>query len=133
MVEGVLNLRGEIIALLNLRRRCGLPDRPLALTDHFVVAWEGTRWVALRVDRVVNLQRLPIKKTADAGRYISGSDVISGVATSPDGIVLIHDLGRFLSPGERDFLSSRVTPSTTDSPSSEPTSLTQETLTGALR
>ena len=43
MVEGLLNVRGEIIPLVNLRRRMGLPERPLSLTDHFIVAHDGNR------------------------------------------------------------------------------------------
>lgn len=133
MVEGVLNVRGEIIALLNLQRRFGLPDRPLSLLDHFVIAWEGTRWVALRVDRVINLLRLPTKNAADAGRYIAKSDVIGGVAISPDGMVLIHDLGRFLTQAERDLLSNAMAPSASTGPLPPPASSPQKIRNGGNR
>ncbi len=101
MVEGILNVRGDIIPLINLRKRLGLPDRPLSLTDHFIVARDGNRLIALRVDRVLNLQRVPHRRPLDPGRFATGSEVISSVAATPDGMVLIHDLGRFLSQAER--------------------------------
>jgi len=108
IVEGILNVRGEIIPLLDMRRRFGLPARPLSVTDHFVIAWEGGRWVALRVDRVLNFERLPVKKTRDAGKYVSGSELIEAVASGPEGMVLIHDLGRFLASAERDAIGSAL-------------------------
>ncbi|MBL9042389.1 MAG: purine-binding chemotaxis protein CheW [Myxococcales bacterium] len=112
IVEGILNVRGEIIPLLNMRRRFGLPELPPSVTDHFVIAWEGTRWVALRVDRVLNLERLPVKKTSDAGKYISSAELVDGVATGQDGMILIHDLGRFLGSAEKQALTQALTHST---------------------
>ena len=56
------------------------------------------------MDRVLNLQRVPLRRPLDPGRFASGSEVISSVATIPEGMVLIHDLGRFLSPKERTSL-----------------------------
>ncbi len=108
IVEGLLNVRGDIIPLLSLRRRLGIAERPLSLTDHFIIAKEGSRLLALRVDRVVNLQRASFQRPFDPGRYASGSEVISGVATIPDGMVLIHDLGRFLSAEQREPLDRAV-------------------------
>ena len=108
MVEGILNLRGDIIPLINLRRRMGLPERPLSLTDHFIVARDGNRLLALRVDRVLNLQRVPQRRHLDPGRFSSGSEVISSVAATPEGMVLIHDLGRFLSQAEGASLDSAI-------------------------
>jgi len=110
IVEGLLNVRGEIIPLLNLRKRLGLPEKPLSLSEHFLIAKDATKWVALRVDRVVNIQRVPIRKATDAGRFVVNSEVISGVATTQEGLVLIHDLNRFLSPAEQRELSQAMPP-----------------------
>lgn len=104
IVEGILNVRGEIIPLLDMRRRFGLPARPLSVTDHFVIAWEGSRWVALRVDRVINFERLPVYKSRDAGKYLASSNLVAAVASGPDGMVLIHDLGHFLAAAEREAI-----------------------------
>ena len=62
-----------------------------------MIAWEGSRWVALRVDRVLNFERLPVHQSRESGKYISSSDLVAAVANGPEGMVLIHDLGRFLS------------------------------------
>ncbi len=113
LVEGILNVRGEIIVLLNLRRRFGILEKPLSVSDHFIIAWDGVRWVALRVDRVLNLMRLPIRSLAAGEQALSLSlssspsqgELISGVGIASDGLVLIHDLPRFLSASEQELIS----------------------------
>ncbi len=47
---GVFNLQGENVAVLNLRQRFGLEDRPLALSDPLVLCRLGARRLALWVD-----------------------------------------------------------------------------------
>ena len=53
VVEGLLNLRGELLPVLDLRRRFRHPARPLSPMDHFIVARAGPRrwrcaWTAPR-------------------------------------------------------------------------------------
>src|SRR4051794_33042700 len=59
VVEGLLNLRGELLPVLALRRRFRLPPRPLSPMDHLIIARAGTRLVGLRVDRAEGL--LPLE------------------------------------------------------------------------
>lgn len=108
IVLGLINVRGEIMPLLSLRTRLGVEEKPLSLTDHFIIAKDEHRQVALRVDRVLNLQRVPFSRPFDPGRFASGSEVISGIATIPEGMVLIHDLGRFLSDSQRAQIDSAI-------------------------
>lgn len=54
-VHGVMNLHGVLLPVLNLRRLLGLPEKPVAFSDHFIVAHAEARRVALVVDRVVAL------------------------------------------------------------------------------
>lgn len=103
-VEGLLNLRGEIIPLLDIRRRFGLPHKNMSVSDHLIIAWDGTRSVALRVDRVQHLTRLPIQDLVGSESFLAPTDVVAGVAIAPDGMVLIHDLARFLSAAEQELL-----------------------------
>lgn len=105
-VEGLLNLRGEIIPLLDIRKRFGLPHKSMALSDHLIIATDGSLAgpVALRVDRVLHLARLPIQSLAASEALLARTDIVAGVAIAPDGLVLIHDLPRFLSPADREAL-----------------------------
>src|SRR5437867_11439317 len=50
IVLGIVNVQGEIIPVLNVRQRFGLPERELDLSDHLVIARTSKRKVALVVN-----------------------------------------------------------------------------------
>src|SRR5438132_11351064 len=54
-IEGVINLRGVVVPVVDVRRRFGLPARPLAPSDHFIVIKASDRLMALHVDRALEL------------------------------------------------------------------------------
>ncbi len=56
-VEGVVNLRGQVVPVVDLRGRLSLPRKGVELSDHLVVARVRGRVVALRVDRALDLVR----------------------------------------------------------------------------
>jgi purine-binding chemotaxis protein CheW len=72
VVEGVVNLRGQVVPVLDLRTRLGLPPRPVAPSDHMIVAQAEGRLVALRVDRALDLVQV------ESDRIVPG--VVAGQA-----------------------------------------------------
>jgi purine-binding chemotaxis protein CheW len=100
VVEGLLDLRGELLPVLDMRRRFRLPARPLATTDHLVVAQAGPRRVALRVDRAEGLLALEPGQLDESPRELPGVGYVAGALKLPDGLVLLHDLRTFLSEAE---------------------------------
>ncbi len=100
VVEGLLNLRGELLPVLDLRRRFRLPARPLSPMDHFIVARAGPRTVALRVDRAEGLLRLEPGTWDGTPGELPGVGYVAGAAKLADGLVLVHDLRTFLSEAE---------------------------------
>lgn len=59
LVEGLLNLRGEIVPVVDLRAVLGLPPKERRHQDHFIVAELAGRFLALRVDRASELVNVP--------------------------------------------------------------------------
>src|SRR5689334_23103108 len=55
VVMGVINVRGQLAALVDLRARFGLPPAPLAASDVFVLCEPAGRLVAFRADRTEGL------------------------------------------------------------------------------
>ena len=100
VVEGVINLRGTVLPVLDIRSRFGLPPKPMEHTDHFVVAHAGERLVALRVDRATDLVRVAAADVEDARGSVPGVEYVAWVAKLPHSLVLIHDLRTFLSRAE---------------------------------
>ncbi|HVY62409.1 MAG TPA: chemotaxis protein CheW [Planctomycetota bacterium] len=104
IVEGVIDLRGKVVPVLDVRLRLGLPARALSPADHLIVtrvaASGGPRVVALRVDQGLELASVPAAAIEDARAAVPGARHVAGVAKLPDGLVLIHDLRGFLSLDE---------------------------------
>jgi purine-binding chemotaxis protein CheW len=100
VVEGLLNLRGELLPVLDLRRRFRLPPRPLSSSDHLVIAQAGARRVALRVDRAEGLLPVEPRLLDTSPAELPGVGYVAGALKLPDGLVLLHDLRTFLSEAE---------------------------------
>jgi len=100
VVAGVLNVRGELVPLLDIRGRFGLPARPLAPDDHIVVARVAHRVVAFAVERVLDLTRVPAAEVRAAASVASGVEHVAGIARLAVGLLVIYDLRAFLSADE---------------------------------
>jgi purine-binding chemotaxis protein CheW len=100
VVEGLVDLRGELLPVLDMRRRFRLSPRPLSSADHLVVAQAGLRRVALRVDRAEGLLALEPGTLDTTPRELPGVGYVAGALKLPDGLVLLHDLRTFLSEAE---------------------------------
>jgi len=100
VVEGLLDLRGELLPVLDVRRRFRLPARRLSSSDHLIVAQAGHRRVVLRVDRAESLLALEPDKLDTSPRELPGVGYVAGALKLPDGLVLLHDLRTFLSEAE---------------------------------
>jgi len=100
VVEGLLDLRGELLPVLDVRRRFRLPARRLSSSDHLIVAQAGRRRVVLRVDRAESLLALEPDQLDTSPRELPGVGYVAGALKLPDGLVLLHDLRTFLSEVE---------------------------------
>jgi purine-binding chemotaxis protein CheW len=104
IVEGVINVRGRIVPVLDVRARLRLPPKPVEPADHLIVARAGGRLVALRVDHATDLVRLDAADVEEARGLVPGLEHGGWVARLPDDVLLIHDLGTFLSQAESALL-----------------------------
>jgi purine-binding chemotaxis protein CheW len=104
LVEGVINLRGRVVPVLDLRRNFRLPPRPIEHTDHLVIARAAGRLVALRVDRALDLARVAPDDVEDVEGVGRDGQAGARVAKLPGDLVLIHDLRAVLAPAEAEAL-----------------------------
>lgn len=100
IIEGVINVRGELAPVLDVRQRFQLPAAPLHPDQHFIVAWAGQRLVALRVDRVTDVITVDESEIEPVSRAAPGAEYARGVAKLADGLLVIHDLETFLALDE---------------------------------
>lgn len=104
IVEGIIDVRGELVPVVDVRARFQLPAKPIALSDHFLVAEAGSRRVALRVDRALGISRIRPVRLERATNLPRGVTHVSGFASAPDGLLLFNDLRAFLSEAEAQSL-----------------------------
>ena len=100
IVQGVIDVRGELVPVLDLRARFGLPPRGVDPSEHFVVARAGERTVAIRADRAVELATVDAAALGDVRAAVPDSPYVEAAARLEDGLVLIHDLRTFLAAAE---------------------------------
>jgi purine-binding chemotaxis protein CheW len=98
LIEGLVNVRGAIVPVLDLRLRLKLPPKPIALTDHLIFTRASGRLVALRADRAESL--MSVDRASIDASLTPSAGLVAGVATLPDGLLLISDPARFLSDDE---------------------------------
>ena len=104
IVLGIVNIQGRVIPVINMRRRFCLPDREIALTDQLVVAHTAQRPVALVADAVLDVIASSAQSLIAAENILPRIEYVEGVIKLADGLILIHDLDKFLSLEEASSL-----------------------------
>jgi len=108
IIEGVVNVRGTVVPVLDLRSRLGLPARAIDPTQHLVILSTGARSSAVRVDAAEDFISIPDSDIAvsltDSGIHDASSRHVAGIAGTPDGTTIIYDLAAFLSQSETESL-----------------------------
>lgn len=100
LIEGVINLRGVIIPMLDLRKRFALPPAPRSRTTKFVIVSLDRRLMGIIVDEMLEVVRLPrsMLKPAPgmAGRKEQG--LVVGMCQWQENLLLLLDLKKVLAP-----------------------------------
>lgn len=109
IIEGVIDVRGTVVPVLDIRARFRLPAKPVRHTDHLILAHAGERLVALRADSAVGLVPLEASQIDAAAQIAPTAEYLAGVAKLADGLVLIHDLETFLTEAEAEGLDEALT------------------------
>lgn len=97
LVLGVIDEGGLVVPVFNLRRRFRLPEREIDPNDQFLIASTSRRRVALAIDGAWGIVDYQEAEITEADLILPGLELIQGVISLKDGLVLIHDLEKFLS------------------------------------
>lgn len=105
-VEGVINLRGEIIPIVDLRKRFGLVVHEIGHESRVVIVEVNNNLVGMMVDAVVEVIRVNVSAVEMAPSITKGVDAyfLSGVAKIGERLIILLDLERALSAEEADQL-----------------------------
>jgi len=100
MVIGMVNVAGCVLPVLNVRRKFRLPEREVRPEDHFLIAQTNRGSIVLLIDVAYGVLEQPAIAIETAFAADKDSEHIGGALVSHDGLVLVHDLNRFLSPDD---------------------------------
>lgn len=107
-VEGVINLRGKVIPIIDLRRRFGLDFKTHDKDTRIIVIEINNIVVGFVVDAVSEVLRIPANTVEPPPPVVAGvdSDYISGVGKLQDRLLILLDLDKLLSSEDLDMLGS---------------------------
>lgn len=120
IVRGVINFQGQVVPVLDVRRRIGLPERTTALSDHLIIARTPRRTMALTVETVLGVIECAADDWTASEQILPGLRFLRGVVKLPDGLLFIHDLDEFLSLEEEQILEEAMRRPATSQPAPIP-------------
>ena len=99
-VEGVSNLRGTIIPIINLRRLFGLEPKPTDADTRTIVVNVGERTMGCTVDTVSQVIRASTESIRPAPETVTadGADYVAGFIKFESGLAIILDIEKLLDP-----------------------------------
>jgi purine-binding chemotaxis protein CheW len=94
-MKGVINLRGQLIPIVDLRRRFGMPPVEPTKSTRIVVVEIGHSRVGLVVDGVSEVLKLPVEHIDAAPEMMADTDAgyVRGVGKSGERLIVLLDLG----------------------------------------
>ena len=97
-VRGVLNLRGVIVPIIDLRCRFGQGLTEATALHIVIIVQAGTRSVGLLADRVLDIVSLDASQIQPVPRIARGArvDFLSGLATVDNAMIAVIDLPNLL-------------------------------------
>jgi len=102
-VEGVINMRGDVIPVIDLRKRFELPEAERTDESRIIIVEVEEQMVGLIVDSVREVISLDNKQIQEAPNQVAGgkTDLITGVGKVDDRMLIILDLDRILTSEEQ--------------------------------
>lgn len=93
-VEGITNLRGRVVPVIDLRKRCGVPAGEYTSETRIVVVSSSTGMVGLIVDAVSEVMRIPSDQVEPPSAIVTVPEngYLRGVAKLEDRLVSLVDL-----------------------------------------
>lgn len=107
-IEGVINLRGMVIPVIDLRRRFGLPRPDDDRRARVIICVVERQNVGFLVDEATEVCRFGRKDVRPASPFLGGAEAefILGVCSQGENLIMLLDLDRLLSAGETAALAS---------------------------
>jgi purine-binding chemotaxis protein CheW len=100
-LEGVINLRGKIVSVMDLRKRFGQKQVALKKQNRILVVEHGGRLAGLIVDSASEVLKIPADavEAPPAAFQEGGLNCVTGLGKVPGRLVVLLDMSKLLAPG----------------------------------
>ncbi len=106
MLEGIINLRGKVNPIFNLRKKFNFVNKPIDENSKIVIVYIGDTTVGFIVDEVTEILRLEEESIEVAPKAITGIDrkYITGVGKVDKRMIILLDLNKVLTEEEHESI-----------------------------
>jgi purine-binding chemotaxis protein CheW len=100
LLDGVINLRGNVIPVMNMRKRFSMPVEGYTKTGKLLIVSLAKQMLALMVDDVMEVITVPVREIKPTILMSSdvGMEFVVGVCLSNDRVFMILDVDSLLGP-----------------------------------
>jgi purine-binding chemotaxis protein CheW len=100
-LEGVINLRGKIVSVMDLRKRFGEKEAALRKQNRILVVEHGGRLAGLIVDSASEVLKIPADavEAPPAVFQDGGLNCVTGLGKVAGRLVVLLDMSKLLAPG----------------------------------
>lgn len=107
-IDGVINLRGVVIPVVDLRKRFEMPQRETGSATRLLIVRLSDQTLGLVVDDVTEVITVPVRDIKPPPAVSDGAiaDYLLGVCLAGDVLVMLLDIDRLLSNHEVSVLGS---------------------------
>lgn len=103
-IMGTINVEGEILAVVNMRKVFNLPVKEIELSDQLMITQSGALKIGLWIDKTVEVLELPTSDIERTGKILLDTNQVKGIFKFEDDMVLLQDLDQLLTVEQTELL-----------------------------
>lgn len=94
-VEGIINVRGRIMPVINMGVKCLGRSLPLLITDKFIIIFVSNHYLALHVTDTLEIFSLKSDAITDVDTVLPGLSVVRGIIKINQDLSLLYNPDKF--------------------------------------
>jgi purine-binding chemotaxis protein CheW len=107
-VEGIINVRGAAVPVINLRRYLGVPEVALGLHTPIILVQVFGRTMGMIVDEVIDVKEVNVDHVARLGdimpEKLGDIPILDGIVHTEDGAILLLNIDQLFRPNQIEAL-----------------------------
>ena len=109
LLQGLMNMSGEIIPVINIRKQLRLPLKEMLISDRIVIAKTSVLSVAFVADEIIGVMTLSVDNFSQSDAIFPGMEnFIKGISKFNNLTILIYDINTLFPPREIENISKTI-------------------------